>query len=72
LEHLGFTRSEIDSPANLVRIPTMKHYDITGWYARVNEKFGGISPRDYLRNKDIDERMRVGLEALKEYKVLKR
>jgi hypothetical protein len=36
-----------------------------------NKDFGGLSPRDYLRDKDWDEQMRVGLDLLRDRKVLK-
>jgi len=35
-----------------------------------NADFGGMSPREYLSNKDWAERYRVGLEALKKFGVL--
>jgi hypothetical protein len=70
-ERWGFPRSEIESRENLVRIPTLKHYDITGWYSRPNEKFGGLSPREYLADKSLEERTRVGREVLILYEVLK-
>jgi hypothetical protein len=70
-ERFGFTRSDIENPENLVRIPRLRHYQITGWYMQESEKFDGLSPRAYLQDKDWAERYRVGLEALKEFKVLK-
>ena len=36
-------------PENLVRIPTFKHWEITGWYMKKNFDYDGLSPRDYLR-----------------------
>ena len=36
-----------------------------------NDNFGGLSPRDYLRDKDWDEQMRVGLDRLRKQEVLK-
>ena len=66
-----FGRELIDSPDNIVRIPTMKHEDINGWYSTPNKDFGGMSPRDYLRDKSWDERRAVGLKALRDAKVLK-
>jgi hypothetical protein len=66
-----FPNSLIDGSDNVVRIPTLKHWEITGWYMRRNEKFGNMSPRDYLEDKSWDERTRVGLEALVEHGVLK-
>lgn len=71
-EQDGFSRDLIDSPENLVRIPALKHWQITGWYMKSNEEFGGLSPRNYLRERSWDERVRVGLEALVRFEVLKR
>lgn len=67
----GYTRTLIDGPANRVRIPTLKHWEITGWYMRPNKAYGGLSPREYLRGKSWAERSRVGLDALIQHKVLK-
>jgi hypothetical protein len=66
-----FGDSLIDSRENLVRIPVLKHIDISAWYSTGNEDYGGLSPRDYLRDKDWDEQMRVGLDRLRDHKVLK-
>ena len=67
----GFAPSVINAPENLVLIPRFKHWEITGWYMTGNEDYGGLSPRDYLRGKDWDERTRVGLRALIRHGVLK-
>ncbi len=66
----GHSREDIDGPDNLVRIPTLKHWEITGWYMTPNPLFDGLSPREYLRGKSWDERRKVGLGALKRFKVL--
>jgi hypothetical protein len=66
-----FSDDIIDGPDNLVRIPTLKHWQINGWYGRRSEEFGGLSPRDYLRGKSWEERRRVGIDALTRYGVLK-
>lgn len=66
-----FPDSMIDGSANIVSIPTYKHREITGWYARSNPEFGGLSPRDYLKDKSWEERMSVGLRALRDTGVLK-
>jgi hypothetical protein len=66
-----FGDGRIDSRENLVRIPVLKHIDISAWYSKGNRDFGGLSPRDYLRDKDWDEQMRVGLDLLRDRKVLK-
>lgn len=66
-----FGDGRIDSPENTVRIPTLKHLDINGWYSRPNDRFGGLSPRDYLRGKNWDEQLSIGLEVLRDQGVLK-
>jgi hypothetical protein len=66
-----FPRSIIDAPENLVQIPTYKHWEINGWFGRPDSLFGDKSPRDYLRGRDWDERLKVGLDALIQHKVLK-
>jgi hypothetical protein len=66
-----FGDSRIDSRENKVRIPVLKHIDISAWYSRGNDEYGGLSPRDYLRDKDWDEQIRVGLDRLRKHEVLK-
>ncbi len=70
-EKWELTRSEIDDPSNLVSIPRLRHYQITGWYGTRTDRFGGLSPREYLSDKGPDERRRIGLEALVRFEVLK-
>lgn len=70
-EEDGFSRSIIDSPENLVRIPRLKHHEITAWYNTANADFGEQSPRDYLRGRSWGVRYAVGLDALKRFGVLK-
>ena len=67
----GIPESVWDTPENRVRIPTLKHWEITGWYMTPDEEYGWLSPRDYLRGKSWDEKFRVGLRALIKFKVLK-
>jgi hypothetical protein len=67
----GYPEDMINGPDNLVRIPTLKHWQINGWYGERNEKYDNLSPREYLRGKSWEERMRVGKEALILFKVLK-
>ncbi|MDB5650497.1 MAG: hypothetical protein JWL62_2017 [Hyphomicrobiales bacterium] len=67
----GFTRAEIESPGNLVRVPTLKHYDITSYYARKQEELGGRSPREYLNGKAWYVRREYGLDTLRMFGVLK-
>jgi len=66
----------IDGPENLVRIPTRKHREITAWFGKPHDKFTNergdrISPQEYLRGKNWDERRRIGIDALIENGVLK-
>jgi len=67
----GFTDSVVDGPGNRLSVPTLKHWQITGWYMTRNRDFGGVSPRNYLRDKDWYERLRVGKMALIRFGVLK-
>jgi hypothetical protein len=70
-ENEGYSQDVIDGRDNLVRVPTLKHWEITGWYARKDEEFGMKSPREYLRGKSWDEKMAMGKRALIEHGVLK-
>ena len=54
----GFSWTMIDGPDNLVLIPTLKHWQINGWYSTPNQNLGGLSPRNYLRGKSWEERIR--------------
>jgi hypothetical protein len=59
-----------EAPDNRVRIPRLKHWEITGWYARPNDEFGGQSPRSHLQGADWSERYRIGIRALEDAGVL--
>ena len=67
----GMTQKQIDAPGNRVRIPPLKHYEITEWYRRPNEKYQGRSPREFLANKPAEDHERLGREALMLFEVLK-
>lgn len=67
----GFSRALIDRDDNLARIPTLKHWEINAWYQTRNDRYDGLSPREYLRGKGWDERRRIGLEALAKFGVLR-
>lgn len=69
-EQDNYPRSMIDAPENVVRIPTLSHWLITGWYQTPNSDFGNVSPREYLRGKSWEERVRVGKQALIRFGVL--
>jgi len=66
----GYSRAEIDSPNNLARVPTLKHYEINAWYQKPNDQFGGQTPREYLSDKAWYVRRDVGLDALQRFGVL--
>jgi hypothetical protein len=67
----GFSEDMINDPDNIVLIPWMRHWLINRWYARPNDEFGGLSPREFLQGKSWDEQRRVGLNALVDAGVLK-
>ena len=67
----GSEAGKINGPDNLVRIPTMKHWELNGWYDTGNEDYGGMTPREYLKGKSWEERRRIGLDGLREKGVLK-
>jgi hypothetical protein len=71
-ERWGLSRSQINDRSNIVSIPRLKHYQITGWYMMKNDDFGGLTPREYLSDKSLEKRRQVGLDALELFKVLKR
>jgi len=66
----GLPRELIDSPQNLVKIPTLKHREITSWYSRPNSEYGGLTPREYLSQRSWSERWQVGIEQLIKFGVL--
>ncbi len=66
-----FSREAIDARANLVRIPAMKHREITTWYQTPNEDYRWLSPRQYLRGKDWKTRYDLGRQKLIDFGVLK-
>ncbi len=63
-ERDGYPRALIDREDNLVRIPKLKHWEIDAWFQTRSDEFGGLSPREYPRYKNWDERRNVGLRAL--------
>ena len=67
----GFSRDMIDGNDNVVKIPTLKHREITSWYGERNPEFGGISPREYLSGRSWEERYAVGIQQLVQKGILK-
>jgi hypothetical protein len=65
-KNAGFPGALIEAPENLVRIPTLKHWEINSWFETADDRFGGLTPRDYLRDPKIDwnERVKIGRDAL--------
>lgn len=61
----GFPPELVDGPDNLVLIPTLKHWEVTTWFGRRQDAYGGLSPREYLRGRSWSERRRVGLDGLR-------
>ncbi len=66
-----YSLAQVNAPENLVRIPTLKHWELNAWYGRRSEDFGGVSPRAYLQGKSWEERQRVGLIGLADVGVLR-
>ena len=60
----------LDSPENLVLIPTLRHWELNAWYEKKNETYGSVTPREYLKGKDWNERFRVGEDGLRAVGVL--
>jgi hypothetical protein len=67
----SYPESMINGYDNRVRIPALKHWEITAWYMRKNDDYGGLSPREWLADKDWVTRREVGLKVLKRFEVLK-
>ncbi len=66
-----FGNSRIQSLANVVRIPQLKHIELSRWYATKSPRFGGRSPQEAMRDMSWEEQTRIGLERLRDMKVLK-
>jgi hypothetical protein len=66
-----FSQEQLQSRDNLARIPYWKHVEISSWYSTKAERFGGMTPREYLRGKTWDEHYKTGLEVLRQFGVLK-
>lgn len=62
----------MDGPENLVRIPTLKHWELNRWFEKPNQAYDGLTPREYVKGKDREARLEVGLEGLRAVGVLVR
>ncbi len=63
--------SWLDGPENLVRIPTLKHWELNKWFETRIRDYGWLTPREYVVGKDKDVRFDVGLAGLRAVGVLK-
>jgi hypothetical protein len=70
-EREGFSEQQIYGFQNEVRIPTLKHREITSWYQTKNRFYDWMSPREYLRGKTWEHHRSVGLFALEKFGVSK-
>jgi hypothetical protein len=64
-------REIINAPYNIARIPRYKHWQINKYYGEPQEESGGLTPREYLKNKSVQERYAFGLGVLRKFGVLK-
>jgi hypothetical protein len=72
----GIPEAWIESPANVVRIPKLKHWEINSWLDTSNPSFTNdkgeeMSPREYMKGKNWEERYEFGLKVLRDFGVLK-
>ena len=67
----GSEDERIDSPENIARIPTVKHWELNSWYQSRNRDLDGMTPRQYVEGKSWEERWRIGLMGLRDAEVLK-
>jgi hypothetical protein len=65
-----FGDARIEQRANVVRIPQLKHIELSRWYATKNPDYGGKSPQEVLRDMSWEEQTWIGLERLRHFKVL--
>jgi len=61
----------LDARENLVQIPYWKHVEISSWYSKRNDAFGGLTPRAYLRGKSWEEQYQVGTDTMQMFGVAK-
>ena len=59
---------------NIVQIPRAKHWEISKFYSTPNhdeDRFGGLSPREWLRDKPIEVHRELGMEILRRFRGVK-
>ncbi len=67
----GFSEREINNTENIIRVPRGRHWQITSFMATPHDHLGGLSWRQWLRGKSIEEHRRVGMMAARDVGVLK-
>lgn len=72
----GIPEEWIESPDNIVPIPKLKHWEINRWLDLENEEYldeNGmkLTPRQYIKGKQWEERREFGLVVLRKFGVLK-
>lgn len=65
------SQEQLQSPENIVLVPTYKHWQITNYYQTRQDQLGGLSPREFLRGKTFQERYEYGLKVLRMFGVLR-
>ncbi len=68
----GFSLQEINNTRNIVRAPRGRHWLITSYMMKPQDGLGGLSPREWLRGRPIEDHIEMGMRALRETGVLKR
>lgn len=66
----GYDRGLVHHSDNLVRISTLRHWEVSAWYQTPTDRFDGMSPRTYLKDKPWHVRYEIGLEALRKGGIL--
>ena len=67
----GYPKTIVNGRPNLMLVPEIRHWDVTGWYMSKNADYGGLSPRDHLVGKDWATRTKIGNKALRLHGILK-
>jgi hypothetical protein len=72
----GIPESKIESPDIIVPIPKLKHWEINRWLSTKTDQYkdasgNELTPRQYIRDKSVEERREFGLMVLRKFGVLK-
>jgi hypothetical protein len=75
-EEDGMPRNKVQSPENIVPIPKLKRWEINKWLGEPNPEYKNgkneeISPREYVKGKSWETRYQFGLDALKDFGLIK-